>query len=225
MQKEETQDLALKDVLSASRLMVSHLTLRRIIGTMGFVLPPALALGCLFFGDCPGILETISDYYDTIMRDIFVGILFTMALFFFSYRGYDQRDDRAGDLACLFAIGVALCPTNSEYWPVAVLHYVSAVLLFGTLAYFSICLFTETSNPTAMTAEKHQRNRIYRWCGYTMIFCMLSVGVCTFFLQDHWIASLMPVFWLEWLMLWAFGYSWLVKGNTYWQDIVAADPQ
>lgn len=217
MQKKETQDLALQEVIEISRVMVSHLTLRRIIGVMGFVLPPALVLGCLLFGDCRIILETISDYYATVMRDIFVGILFTLALFFFSYRGYEKKDDRAGDFACYSALGVALFPTNSGFW---LLHYISAVFLFGTLAYFSICLFTKTGNPATMTAEKHQRNRIYRWCGYAIIFLMVAVGLFNLFLQDHWIASLMPVFWLESLMLWAFGYSWLIKGKTYWQDIV-----
>jgi hypothetical protein len=27
-----------------------------------------------------------------------------------------------------------------------------------------------------------------------------------------------PVLTLEWLMIWAFGFSWLVKGETIWSD-------
>jgi hypothetical protein len=27
-----------------------------------------------------------------------------------------------------------------------------------------------------------------------------------------------PTFWLESIMIWAFGFAWLVKGETLWRD-------
>ena len=44
------------------------------------------------------------------MQDVFVGVLFVIAWFLFSYRGYERKDDVAGDVACLCALGVALFP-------------------------------------------------------------------------------------------------------------------
>jgi hypothetical protein len=36
--------------------------------------------------------------------------------------------------------------------------------------------------------------------------------------SDTAFAAWKPVFWLESLALWAFGFSWLIKGETLWQD-------
>jgi len=53
------------------------------------------------------IQESISHYYYTGMRNVFVGALCAVALFMFFYCGYDKWDDLAGDMAGIFAIGVA----------------------------------------------------------------------------------------------------------------------
>ena len=41
------------------------------------------------------MLESISSYYHSVMRDIFVGSLCAVGTFLISYRGYDKRDNRA----------------------------------------------------------------------------------------------------------------------------------
>jgi len=215
---KEQNLLKSKMISSLSHTFVSHLTLRRIIGLMGFALPILLAGGCRFFGDCDTILSTLSHYYHTVMRDVFVGILFTLAWFLFSYRGYDKGDNIAGDLGCIFALGVALFPAGSQNAIVGALHYFSATMLFSILAYFSICLFTKTDGKSKPTEEKRIRNRIYKACGIAMIICMVLIALYNLFLQNTWIADLKPVFWLESLILWAFGISWFIKGETLWTD-------
>ena len=45
-------------------LIVSHLTLRRIVGILGISLP-LLCLGCSWLGLCNGIQDSISLYYGT----------------------------------------------------------------------------------------------------------------------------------------------------------------
>ena len=84
-----------------------------------------------------------------------------------SYTGYDN-DKIAGRLASVFAIGVALFPTTPDTGAtsrdrlIGALHLSFAALLFLTLAYFSIRLFTKTAPDKKPTPQKLQRNALYR---------------------------------------------------------------
>src|SRR2546422_1314512 len=98
---------------SNGSLVLSYLGLRKAVGIIGTALPFVLALGKILL-EGPGIQSSISSYYHTGMRDVFVGSLCAIAVFLISYHGYEQKDDIAGDLACVFALGVALFPTTPE---------------------------------------------------------------------------------------------------------------
>ena len=200
------------------RVFVSYLTLRRAVGILGVLLPVLLAVGCLVLGSCTALEQSISAYYGTAMRDILVGILFVIGWFLFSYRGYERKDDAAGDLACFFALGVALFPTTSGSNAIRTVHFLCATALFLVLAYFSLCLFTKTRKGVPPTPEKKIRNRIYVVCGVIMLACIASVALYHALLTETPIAAIKPVFWLESLALWAFGWSWFVKGKTLWMD-------
>jgi hypothetical protein len=197
--------------------LVSYLTLRRAVGALGVLLPVVLVVGNRLFGGI-GLEHSISDYYGTPMRDVFVGVLFALGWFLFSYRGYEPADDIAGDLAWFFAMGVALFPTTSQDPTVRLFHFVCAGLLFGVLAYFALFLFTKSSPDVQPTKAKCIRNRIYRICGVTMLLCIAGIAVFQWWFADSAIASRHPVFWLESLALWAFGWSWFVKGETLVKD-------
>jgi hypothetical protein len=129
-------------------LVISYLILRKAIGYLGMALPFVLAFGGMLL-DGPGIESSISSYYYTGMRDVFVGTLCAVGVFLFSYKGPDPEDDLAGNLACFAAVGVALFPTTPTN-PTGVeqliggLHFASAAGFFGILAYFSLALFTRT---------------------------------------------------------------------------------
>ncbi|HEX9632261.1 MAG TPA: hypothetical protein VGA02_07325 [Gemmatimonadales bacterium] len=195
--------------------LVSYLTLRRVVGVLGVGLPVVLALWGFAIAAGPELQPSISDYYALRTRDAFVGILFAIAWFLFAYRGYDRRDDLAGDLGCVFALGVAFFPNSGAGWEKTV-HFASALALFLVLSYFSLFLFTESSG--ARTPEKDIRNRIYRACGVAMLVCIALIGLFYWRLQHTAVAEWKPVFWLESLALWAFGISWFVKGETLWKD-------
>ena len=112
-------------------LIISYLTLRKLIGFLGAGLPFVLAVGgFLFFQE--DIQKSMSAYYYTGMRNVFVGVLFVLGFFLLSYRGYERKDDIAGDLAFLFALGVAIFPTapGGHVTPTAQIisniHYISA---------------------------------------------------------------------------------------------------
>ncbi len=200
----------------SDRVLVSYLTLRKIIGLLGVSLPILVAVGCIIFGACTGILESISVYYGTAMRDVFVGILFTVAWFLFAYRGYERKDDLAGDVACVCAIAVAIFPVTSGSGIVRIVHFVAAAGLLLTFAYFSIYLFTKSGG--SPTPEKLLRNKVYRACGGVIVVSVALIPVAKVFAEGTAIESLQPVFWLETFALWAFGLSWITKGEWILAD-------
>jgi hypothetical protein len=200
------------------REFVRYLTLRRAVGFFGILLPWLLTLGCMLLGGCTAIEESISQYYGTDVRDLFVGLLFVIAWFLFAYRGYERKDDIAGDFACIFALGVALFPTTSQSGLIRAVHFACAASLFLVLSYFSICLFTKTDEKGSPTKEKKKRNKVYVACGVIMLVCIACVPSSYAVLSESAIARIKPVFWLESLALSAFGVSWLIKGKTLLQD-------
>jgi hypothetical protein len=202
------------------RVLVSYLTLRRVVGTLGVLLPVVLALGNALLSAEGGLKESISDYYDSPMRDVFVGVLFAIGWFLFSYRGYERKDDIAGNLACVFALGVALFPTTSGNAAVRTVHLGSAAALFTVLAFFSLFLFTKGRAGATPSPEKRMRNRIYVVCGGIMLGAVAGIALVST-LGGPGLVRLNPVFWLESLALWAFGFSWFVKGRTFWRDRLA----
>lgn len=208
-------------------LIFPYLTLRTIIGVLGMALPFVVALGAMAFFQT-GLQNSISGYYHTGMRDVLVGMLWAIGFFLFSYEGYERADNIAGELACVFAIGVALFPTTPEgaAGPVAnvigVVHLVFAGLLFITLSYFCLILFIKTDPETPPTPRKLQRNVVYRICGITMLLSFLLITVYTYLLPGEIVAGLAhirPVFWLEALAIFAFGISWFTKGEGILRDL------
>jgi hypothetical protein len=195
--------------------LVSYLTLRRVVGLLGVALPIIVAVWGFALSGCCELRPSISDYYALRTRDALVGILFAIAWFLFTYRGYERSDDIAGNFACVFALSVALFPKTGSAWEAAI-HFISATALFLVLAYFSLCLFTKTGGTP--TPEKKIRNRVYKTCGVGILVCIALIGLYYWRLQDTALARFQPVFWLESLALWAFGFAWFVKGETLWRD-------
>lgn len=185
----------------------------------------------IIFGE-NGLESSISRYYHTGMQDVFVGILFAWGLFLYSYKGYDRSesdkwyersDNKVGHLACLFAIGAALFPTTPENASevariIGKLHFVFAALLFITLAYFALFLFTKThpDREPEPTRRKKQRNLLYIGCGSVIVLCIVLIAVVKLAIGEASpIIDIKPVFWLESIAVVAFGFAWLVKGETY----------
>ena len=215
----------MKTTLEAENaLVISFLALRKAIGLLGIGLPLAVSLGA-FVVFQTGLQGSLSAYYHTGARDVFVGALWAIGFFLLSYKGYERADAIAGNLGCIFAIGIAIFPTFSGVNPsatptwVGYAHAAFTVLFLSTLIYFSLCLFTKTDSKHP-TKKKLQRNMIYRVCGYTMAICILLIGV-NYLLKNTAAAALQryqPVFWLEALAIEAFGISWLTKGEAILSD-------
>ena len=223
-----------------SRLIISYMTLRKAIGILGTALPFMLLFGGWIFFQTD-VQSSISSYYYTGMRDVFVGALFAIGFFLLSYKGYERADDNGGvlgfitddivgDFGFVFALGTALFPTASDCLAtgservIGFIHLTFATLLFLTLIYFSLFLFTKTHPGKVAKGRKLKRNYIYKGCGFTMIFCIMAIFIISRFPcdPDSVLSSLDLVFWLEALMMVAFGFSWLTKGGAIWRDEIKA---
>ncbi len=151
-----------------------------------------------------------------------------IGFFLLSYKGHKCSDDIAGDLACVFAVGVALFPTTPDGAAasgarlIGYVHQAFAALFFLTLIYFSLCLFTKTDPKKSPSKKKLQRNKVYKACGYTMGFCILLIAIHSFLPSE--MQSLFeeykPVYWLETLAVLAFGISWFTKSEAILKDEV-----
>jgi len=194
----------------------SYRTLRRIVGVLGVSLPIVLAAWGFVLQGKFTVEPSISDYYYPLRtRDALVGVLFTVGWFLWDYHGYDKSDDVPGNFACLFALGVALFPKSGPYAS-PTLHFTSAAGLFLILAYFAYFQFTKSAG--RRTPEKKTRDRIYRTCGVAIVACMVLIVIYHLLFENTRLAALAPVFWLETFALWAFGFSWFVKGDTLFKD-------
>src|SRR5260221_2566290 len=128
-------------------LALGYLGLRRMIGLIGILLPIVLIVGRMLF-ESPGIKDSISVYYYSVMRDVFVGSLWAIAVFLFSYR-YDSWDDFLGDVACVAATGVAIFPTapdkaTGQQIAIGWAHGVFAACFLLALATFALWIFRKT---------------------------------------------------------------------------------
>jgi len=195
----------------------SYLALRNTVGWIGILLPLVLMLGVylIFNGEIP--LFDISMYYHSGMRDVFVGALCAIGLFLFFYRGYDKRDNLAGNIAGFCAFCIAWFPTTKigpQDW-CGKIHFVAAGIFFATLAFFSLFLFTRKGPDP--TRRKLRRNKIYIICGMVLVVCAGAIFFYFTFLEKTYPETRF-VFWAETMALVAFGISWLTKGGTFYSD-------
>lgn len=204
----------------------SFLALRKAIGVIGLSLPAVLIIGNLITDR--GLLGSISGYYHSGMRDIYVGAMFACGVVLLAYRGYDRVDRIAGGVAGVTAIGVGLLPTapdgaTGEQQAVGVVHVVLAAVFFLSLAFFCLFLFTRT-NKTQITVRKLWRNRVYIASGITILVCLVLIVVFGYFLDDL-TRAWHPTLWLESAAVMAFGIAWLTKGEAILADLPDLPPQ
>lgn len=213
--------------------VISYTFLRRTLGILGVSLPIVLILGSIIIGDCHEVQSSISNYYHTKMRNVFVGFLFALSLFLWTYKGYSSSkwDNRLGNISCFLGLGVVFFPTAvtqaelttcissiSDNGIVGVLHLIFAASFFICLAFFSISIFTK--GVTQATTQKIKRNLLYKICGYAMLVNIAIMAIYVVFLRKPYpnLEQYSPVFWLEAISLWAFGLSWLTKGGLLFKD-------
>jgi len=209
----------------------AYYRIRRMLGWLGLSLPLVLIVGGVL---SKGAVEpSISDYYHTLMRDAFVGVLTAIGLFLIAYPGHDpERGERVSDdlittVAGIAAFGVAYFPnevrTNANllgsitqqvlgYKLAAGAHYTSAIIFLSALAAMCLKKFARTRQPL--------RRRIYRACGWIIVAMTLAVIGASWFRimgpegPKRLIDGGLLVLWFEAIAIWAFAVAWLVKGRV-----------
>jgi hypothetical protein len=212
-------------------MVVSFLIIRRAVGILGIALPIVVALGIRLIDCCPPIRESISSYYYTVMGNYFTGTLCAVALFLFTYRGTDYVDQLVTNIASVFALGTALFPTNSDHlcnncnnlWKddssfSNTAHYLFAAAFFVTLAGISLFLFPKLDPGKSFTPQKRQRNVLYRAFGVIMLVVLALILSMQLDAVSKVLKPYKAEFWFEAIALWAFGFSWLIKGQTLLKD-------
>lgn len=105
------------------------------------------------------------------------------------------------------------------------IHGASAALLFAFLAWYSFFVFTRVidkvhlDDDRNLTPQKRNRNRIYKASGIVIVVSMSAIVIGHFLFSNWWdIYNL--TFWFESTALWAFGVSWIVKGQFFGAALV-----
>lgn len=205
--------------------LISYRQLRMLIGLIGFLLPVILITGNCINKETFILESSISHYYYSCMGDVFVGLLCAVAIFLFTYKGHIKEeedllsDSFTGNVACIFALGVAFFPTaenNTVQTNVSWIHYIAAGLFFSSLAYFSLVQFTKSKGE--LTPMKILRNKIYKACGWTIVLCIIMLLLYNIPFLKNAVESTHYFIAFEILALWAFAFSWLVKAEVFFAD-------
>lgn len=213
--------------------------LRLGIGAIGLGLPFALLLG-VQLADVP-MENSISEFFFSELREVFVGAAAGVGLFLLAYEGYPPQpkeiltDRRVSGLAGASVLIMAFVPTLCSrgacaYPPTlfdrlipttadgtqAVIHLIAAGVFLFSLGIMSQRLFTRCARPST-SLFKQRRNLCYRIFGW-VIFAMVGViGVMKLGFSDiglRWDMQWHFTFWAESVAVWAFGLSWLLKGKA-----------
>ena len=212
-------------------MVISYLTMRRILGILGLALPITLAIGGWLTEGSTRL--TISLYYHSpspLLHGLFVGIMVATGVFLICYKGY-RRKQLLGDnclttIAGYGALGIAFFPTDRCYEIGGCqitradivfdhLHNISSLVFFAATAAIAWFLFTKSRPGKSPSSGKTRRNMIYRSCA---VIIVVSIVLIVILLKVPEVANSggnYVVFWLEAIAVWAFGAAWIVKGKTY----------
>lgn len=203
---------------------VRHLRLG--IGSVGLALPVVLVVGHVAATRRLTLLDSLSGYYHSEMRDVFVGAMCAVGVFLISYR-YRRPEDLLGTCAGVLAIVVALFPTATGV-PAAtvdgadrtagVVHQVAAAGLFVLLAVFCLVLFVRPDR--AGMPPRRAAQVFYRACG-GLILLAVALALASTRLPADVRHTLKPVLWCETLAVFAFGAAWVAKSDAL---LRAAEP-
>ena len=200
----------------------TYISLRYGIAALAFLYPVLLyAIGRFVYGI--DLENTLSHYYFSLakddptmrafpMRAWFVGLLFSIGVLLYLYKGFTVKENIALNIAGVSAITVALVPMDYECWPNCGsinLHGVSAFMLFLSIAYVSLVCTKGTLiylNDKPLEASFLKK---YRMLGALLVASPVVALIITFFIHD----MQKYVFFVEAVGIWAFSLFWLLKSQ------------
>jgi hypothetical protein len=212
---------------------LSNLVTRGIVGILGILLPLVFILGeALYLRGGVHVRGSLSAYYHTSMRDIFVAGLCVTGFFLATYLSGETKtaDFRLSLVAGVAVLGVVFFPTmRPNLLPdaptcgttpipegcspiqqqlgerlVAGIHFTFAAVFILSLAWLCF-VFADPKREDARMA------RILRSCGWIILGAVSWVIVGG--LLDVTIWELTPLYLGEVISVWAFGAAWLLKAR------------
>jgi hypothetical protein len=208
-------------------MVMSYLQTRQSVGAIGILLPFVLLLGSEIIGS--GVEPSMSGYYYTPMRNIFIGALCALAIFLITYDGWDRADTVITNIAGAGTFGTALCPTSPVHPSghqavVGVFHLTFAALTFVMLAVMSLRFAKRTRTPPGLSFWRRAGYAFgftpagisrastaelvsYRVSGFAILACLVLIYPGSKVYSN----SLLI---LETIMLVSFGVAWFAKGTT-----------
>ena len=192
--------------------------MRIMIGVLGMALPWLVALITLSWPESISIT-----YYSLFAVGTFMVVLGSAGILLINYKGYSLIDDITSTIAGVFGLFICLFPCSNIvegkdinvgilHLPSSasnIIHTISAVIFFSTLAFMSFFLFTKSSGE--LTKQKKIKNIIYRVCGVGMLasFSLFLLNLIPSF-------NCYNLIWIvEAIALFFFGVSWIVKADAF----------
>ena len=219
---------------------ISDHALQQTVGWIAFAMPVFVRL-VAFLHDGIWTTNSISAYYYTSLRDVFVGSLVAGGIVLAFFPSRNVHDRWLARIAGLAAVGIGLFPmpiragvidwvkadteqkrqafvAALEHGPHGPLgyHYYFVVVFFVT-AFVLVTFRFKANTPVQPTARKCRRNRVYTVCG-----CLM--GAAFLWMAGIWFAGhndenkMASIFYPETLAVMAFAAAWLVKGQLVLKD-------
>ena len=223
--------------------ILSYRSARKLIGTLGLLLPVVLIVSAYLPGGA--FKPTISGFYYSSAGSFMVGIIAALAAFLWSYIGHTQTswrnpfpsDKFLSQVAASSGALVALVPTDPpggfsvencavlacvlKDWGltdtgVSYVHTAFGTVFFVSLGVFALVNFRRSNQ--AFTLGKYGRNFVFLVCGIVVFAATALMGL--YFLAPSAAIALQrliganAIFWLESIAVWAFALAWFVKGRT-----------
>lgn len=202
----------------------SYLFIRLVIGIIGVLMPVALVAGELLFLERDSFRGSLSDYYHSGMRDVFVASLCVIGLFLITYMLFLWNwDNVLSVVAGLAAVGVAMFPTGGGD-PLTPLQDRLGESLVGGLHFFSAAVFIlllgvmsfrfgtrEGAREDRPAAKRWRWKAFHRGCAFAIFGAVAYIAATK-------ITGVLDEFSLllgETIAAVAFGASWFFKGAEW----------
>lgn len=194
----------------------TYVGLRIGIAVIGAALPLLLWVGGVL-REHLALKASMSAYYYTAMRDVFVGSLVSVGVFLYLYKGFSRRENWALNIAGLMAVIVAFLPTRAlseDTSTRSVIHNTAAATLFLCIAYVSIFRGDDTLSLIAGTSVKRAKRlrAVYRILGGAML-ASPAVAIALSFAFNPRDPRASLIFFVEAAGVWAFAAYWYFKSR------------
>ena len=195
------------------RYLWSYLLQRFVVGAVGLALPVVLMVGA--YAQTQEFQRSLSAYYYTGLRDVFVGGLVTIGVFLLTYMVFEKNLDNAASLVAGAAvIVVAWAPTGppagGDDSIRVVVHFVAAFVFIAALAVLSVRFGWAEGRRSDRDPAQHRWWSLFHYaCAAVIAAAVVFIGITKWSGVGEEYSLLIG----ETLAVLAFGASWAAKGS------------